>query len=206
MLLISPAHWPPSTEGAAVERPGINITGLMLPLATTVIRLIGSMRNIALIAAISTFLAVLPFCHRTTTTIHETAMIGAVSRKDVASKPRLANPTLTKATGRNNSVEAVEFPSIGKVNVATRPGSVTWTDSDGKRGVLPFKFQYAPNGVWVRAVYRGPGEDPPETSPEELVELYGMGGEEVKDVPSEPLTPELFPLCLMSRAHEQVAF
>lgn len=103
------------------------------------------------------------------------------------------------------SEETVEFPSIGKVKVTAREQAMTWKDAEGKTYSLPFKFQYAENGVWVRAFYRGPGVDYPEDSPKNLEKLYAGVGDKVVGLPpkspSAPLVQEI-----VTNAHQWVDF
>jgi hypothetical protein len=99
--------------------------------------------------------------------------------------------------------EMVEFPSIGKVKIANaKETTVNWKDADGKGYSLPFRFQFADNGVWVRAIYRGPGVDYPEDTPKKLEGLYGMRGDKVMGIPD---TPPATPLAeILANAHDRV--
>lgn len=98
----------------------------------------------------------------------------------------------------------VEFPSIGKVKITAREASVAWKDTEGKGYTLPFKFQCADNGVWVRAIYHGPGVDYPEDTPEKLEGLYAMRGDRVVGIPTRPPSPPLDEI--LADAHERVPF
>lgn len=105
---------------------------------------------------------------------------------------------------RFTGAETIEFPFLGKVAVRTRVEPVNWVDKTGAHQ-LPFKFQYAPNGVWVRAEYIGPGEQIPEPSVEDMRELLLLHGQTLVGVadtnPESALLEEI-----MTKVHERVAF
>jgi len=103
--------------------------------------------------------------------------------QSASSDPRRSRPSGSVAT--NGGEESfVVLPTLGRIKVTVKPVNLSWESQDKKRVVLPFKFLYAPNGVWVRATYVN--DNPyPETSVEDLEQWHWFTGQDIMGIPKE---------------------
>src|SRR5262245_57204479 len=139
--------------------------------------MIKSKRQRLVLAAVFVFVVALLFWN---THKGPRASAAAVSKSSSVSdsKEKLASKADSNAVdaAQQGEVAKIEFPFTGKINVRTRSETVVWKDPMGKAHEFPFKFYCTETGVWVRAEYRGPGEQHEDSALRELEGLQKSQG------------------------------